>query len=308
MNDEEFQKAAADLTGGVKVDFQKLPKWFEGILGTLETLGKQKAGVHHPGRRGTAREHLLGGVLAEMLPSWFTIETGFAINHYSIESKEQDLLLVDEHFGSRLLPEENCFPIESCLASVQVKSVLTRSAIRESTINCMSIKRLFGWPLVPQEQSDGEYDKLCYAVFSYASDLTLEKLAIALNEELSTISRHLWPNMFYVLGKGLLIPGEDKGVPLDASTMFTGPKYLHVEGISAPGLPSSEAYAFLWFLSNILDHCSEQQDKREKLSLQRYWLFGIETQTWINANRGEGGQAVQPGGEESVPSGALPSE
>ena len=61
--------------------------------------------------------------------------------------------------------------------------------------------------------------------------------------------------MFYVLGKGLLIPGHDGGVPLDRSTMFTGPRYRRVREHGAPGLPVSEAYPFLWFLSNIIDHC-----------------------------------------------------
>ena len=282
LNREEFRKAVEELTGGAKVNFEKLPKWFEATLRTLDALGEQKAGVHHPGHRGTAREHPLQQVLAQMLPSPFTIETGFAINHFMTESKEQDLLVVDRNIGARLLPEENYFPIEPCLASVQVKSTLTRADIRDATVNCISIKRLFGWPLVPQEQSDHEYDKLCYAVFAYGSPSTLDRLAAVVNDELASVSRHLWPNMFYVLGKGLLIPGRDRGVPLDRSTMFTGPKYLHVGEPSAPGLPASEAYAFLWFLSNIIDHCMEQRENRESPNLQRYWFYGLQLQTQLN--------------------------
>lgn len=282
MNREEFRTAVAELTDGVKVNFEKLPKWFEATLSTLDALGKQKAGVHHPGHRGTAREHPLQDVLANMLPSSFLIEKGFAINHFMTESKEQDLLVVDRNNGARLLPEENYFPIEPCLASVQVKSTLTRTQIRDAAINCVSVKRLFGWPLVPEEQSNREYDKLCYAVFSYGSPSTLDRLAAVVNDELATVSRHLWPNMFYVLGKGLLIPGHDGGVPLDRSTMFTGPTYRHVGEYGAPGLPVSEAYPFLWFLSNIIDHCMEQRGKRESPSLQRYWFSGIQIQTRLN--------------------------
>ena len=188
------------------------------------------------------------------------------------ESKEQDLLVVDQDIGARLFPEENYFPIEPCLASVQVKSTLTRTEIRDAAVNCISIKRLFGWPLVPEDQSDPEYDKLCYAVFSYGSPSTLDRLAAVLNDELAPVSRHLWPNMFYVLGKGLLIPGHDRGVPFDRSTMFTGSTYRPVQDVRAPGLPASEAYAFLWFLSNIIDHCMEQRGNRERLNLQRYWF------------------------------------
>ena len=282
MNSKEFKKAIEELTGGVKVNFEKLPKWFEATLRVLDAMGEQKAGVHHPGHRGEAREHPLQWVLARMLPSPITIEKAFAINHFMTESKEQDLLIVDQNIGARLLPEENYFPIEQCLASVQVKSTLTRADIRDAAINCISIKRLFGWPLVPQEQSDHEYDKLCYAVFSYSSPWSLDRLAAVLNDELASVSRHLWPNMFYVLGKGLLIPGLDNVVPLDRSTMFTGPKYRHVEDLNAPGLPVSEAYAFLWFLSNIIDHCMEQRGNRESPNLQRYWSYGLMLQTRLN--------------------------
>ena len=282
MNSEEFRKAVEELTGGTKANFQKLPKWFEATLRTLDALGKQKAGIHHPGHRGKAREHALQRVLAQMLPSPFTIKTAFAINHFMTESKEQDLLIVDQNIGACLLPDENYFPIEPCLASVQVKSTLTRADIRDATINCISIKKLFGWPLVSEEQSDHEYDKLCYAVFSYDSSSTLDRLADVLNDELASVSRHLWPNMFYVLGKGLLIPGHDQGVPLDRTAMFTAPKYRSVGEMSAPGLPASEAYAFLWFLSNIIDHCMEQRGTRERANLQRYWLYGIQLHTRLN--------------------------
>ena len=197
--------------------------------------------------------------------------------------EEQDLLLVDRNIGGRLLPGESYFPIEPCLASVQVKSTLTRTQIRDATVNCISIKRLFGWPLVHEDQSDREYDKLCYAVFSYGSRSELDRLADVLNDELAQVSRHLWPNMFYVLGKGLLIPGDDRGVPFDSSTMFTGPRFRTVKNVGAePALPASEAYAFLWFLSNIIDHCMEQRGQRESPNLQRYWFYALSYQTRLN--------------------------
>ena len=124
--------------------------------------------------------------------------------------------------------------------------------------------------------------KLCYAVFSYGSPSTLDRLAAVLNDELARVDRPLWPNMFYVLGKGLLIPGDDRGVPLDRSTMFTGPRYRTVHDVSAPGLPVSEAYAFLWFLSNIIDHCMEQRRNRESPNLQRYWFSALQIQTRLH--------------------------
>lgn len=276
MNKEAFREAVEELTHGApKVDAAKMGKWFAATLDTLEALGKQKEGVHHPGHRGTAREYLLQDVLAEMLPSSLALEKGFAINYMMSESKEQDLLVVDRSTGGRLLPGEGYFPIEQCLASVQIKSTLTRTQIRDATVNCISLKRLFGWPLVPREQSDDEYDKLCYAVFSYGSRSTLDTLADVVNEELASVERHLWPNMFYVLGKGLLFPGEDHSIALDRSTMFSGSRFCSVEGAGAPGLPATQAYVFLWFLSNIIDHCMEERGNRDNPSLELYWFYVV---------------------------------
>ena len=162
MNREEFLRKVSKLDGGMEVNAQRMPKWFEKSLAVLEALGKQKEGVEHPGHRGTSRENPLQELLDRMLPATMSVEKGFAVNHWMAESKEQDLLVVDSNISGRLFPEENYFPIESCLASIQGKSNLTRAEIREVTINCASIKRLFGWPLVEQEKSDDAYDTLCY--------------------------------------------------------------------------------------------------------------------------------------------------
>ena len=53
--------------------------------------------------------------------------------------------------------------------------------------------------------------------------------------------------------------------------------------MSAPGLPASEVYVFLCFLSNIIDHCMELRGIRESLNLKRYWLHGIWLQTQLYA-------------------------
>lgn len=272
MNKKTFQEAVKELTHGAKADDAKMGKWFAGTLEILEALGKQKEGIHHPGHRGTAREHPLHAVLGEMLPASLALEKGFAIDHMMRESKEQDLLVVDRNIGGRLLPGEPYFPIELCLASVQVKSTLTRVTIRDAAVNCISLKNLVGWPLVPKEQSAEEYEGLCYAVFSYGSPSTLDALADVVNEELASVERHLWPSMFYVLGQGLLIPGDEYGVTLDRSTMFEGSTFCAIKGAGAPGLPASAAYAFLWFLSNIIDHCTEERNNRASPSLELYWF------------------------------------
>lgn len=283
MTKDEFQRTVEALTRSTEVNLRKMPKWFEGTLDTLKALGEQKDGVHHPGHRGTAREQPLQQLLVHMLPKSMAVDKGFALNRLMTESKEQDLLIVDGSVTGSLLPQEHYFPIESCLASVQVKSTLTRTQIRDAIINCISIKRLSGGLEEEPEKKAKEYDKLCYAVFSYGSRSDLDKIADVLNEELDPVKRHLWPNMFYVLGQGLLIPGNDEGVPLDGIAMFREPRFRSVQKIGAePALPRSEAYAFLWFLSNIIDHCMGQRRERTPPSCKDYWFSALALQTTVN--------------------------
>ena len=132
MNREKFLQKVSKLGAGMEVDAHRMPKWFEESLKALEAFGKQKEGVKHPGHRGTSRENPLQGLLDRMLPATVSVEKGFAVNRWMAESKEQDLLVVDGNISGRLFPEEDYFPIESCLASIQVKSNLTRAEIRKA--------------------------------------------------------------------------------------------------------------------------------------------------------------------------------
>ena len=141
---------------------------------------------------------------------------------------------------------------------------------------------MFGWPLVDPDKSDDAYDTLCYGVFSYGTDYNPELLAEAVNEEMEGVRRHFWPNAFYVLGKGMLIPGEEHGVPLDSGTMFTGSKFRLVSEIEAPGIARSQAHSFIWFLSNIIDHCLAQRGARKSPHYKGYWFQTIQAQLALN--------------------------
>ena len=272
MNREEFRKSVADLRG-LKVDAKKMQVWFDGVLRTLEALGDQKEAIGHPGHRGTARESPLQDVLNEMLPQGIVAAKGFALTPLMAASKEQDLLTVDRNVAGTVLPGESLhYPIEACLASMQVKSRLTRSTIREAIVNCVSLKGLGMFEEDARWHSKN--DGLCYAVFGYGSDFDLTRLAEVINEELEEVDRDLWPNLFYVLGNGLLIPADDQGaISLGNETMFTGAKFRTVTPMGVePALAESEAYPFLWFLTNFIDHCTSERELRKSPRYKQYWL------------------------------------
>lgn len=164
------------------------------------------------------------------------------------------------------------FPIEACLASIQVKSRLTRSTIRHAAVNCVSLKTLgmFDDEVPWNSKNHG----ICFGVFAYRTQYRLPKLAEIVNEELECVERHLWPNLFYVVGEGMLIPAdEQERIPMENETMFTGSKFCAVGNMAlVPTLKRSSAYPFLWFLTNIIDHCVVQRKACESPVYKKYWL------------------------------------
>ncbi len=272
MNRDEFKREIRKLDG-LKIDATKMEKWFEGTLGMLDSLARQKDTIRHPGHRGSSRETPLLDVLDDMLPGGMVAVKGFALTDLMAVSKEQDILIVDRNVAGAILPGgSGHHPIEACLASIQVKSRLTRSTIRDATVNCVSLKRLGMFD--DEAPWNSKNHGVCFGVFAYQTDYTLEKLAEVVNEELQSVERDLWPNLFFVLGEGMLIPADDqKRISMGSETMFTGSKFCTVGDMGlVPALGRSSAYPFLWFLTNIIDHCTAQRKVRENPAYKRYWL------------------------------------
>ena len=228
VNRDKFKVETEKLSGGLKVDSTKMEKWFEGTLGMLDSLGRQKESIRHPGHRGSSREKPLLDLLEEMLPSSLVVLKGIALNALMAESKEQDILIVDRNVAGAILPgRSRYFPIECCLASIQVKSRLTRATIRHAAVNCVSLKSLGMFD--DEAPWTSKNHGVCFGVFAYRSNYGLAKLAEVVNEELKSVKRDLWPNIFYVVGEGMLIPADDQArIPMDNETMFTGSKFCTV--------------------------------------------------------------------------------
>ena len=113
-------------------------------------------------------------VLGEMLPGGLVAVKGFALTDLMASSKEQDVLIVDRNVAGAILPGGSLhFPIEACLASIQIKSRLTRSTIRDATINCVSLKSL--GMFADKAPWNSKNHGICFGVFAYRTDYTLEK-------------------------------------------------------------------------------------------------------------------------------------
>lgn len=97
----------------------------------------------HGGEIGSAREEIIRQVLFKILPPQFEIGTGEIIDSGGARSKQIDIVIARKDFPALALPSgAKIFLIESVLATIEVKSTLTKQSLHEALDNCASVARL----------------------------------------------------------------------------------------------------------------------------------------------------------------------
>src|SRR5690606_31777476 len=148
-------------------DLDFLTDWYSSIINEIENSRIQSSKIKHPRHLGDHLEDGIKKVLEKILPKRFELTKGFAINHTSAKSKEQDLLIYDSQFGAPFAKTENTdyLPIEIISSSIEVKSNLNLSELRKSILNCISLKKL-NYP----NYNIAEKERFpFYAIFAYSS-------------------------------------------------------------------------------------------------------------------------------------------
>ena len=204
-----------------------------------------------------------------MIPSNLITAKGYAVNKHAAKSREQDLLILNGIDNSCFVNTNavGYYPIESILASIEIKSKLNPSELRKSLVSCASLKALTRHTF---DKEKDEKTRIFYGIFAYKSDKELSLLGRDLNEICNDIPIHLRPNAIYVLGKGALIPATDGKFCFDHSQFFTNHIFFPFEGFGTKALPKSEASAFLYFVGGLIDHCSNEGKLRTAPSLMSY--------------------------------------
>ena len=267
MNQQEFLASLERLKTQSPVEINFLARWFEQTLRQLESLATQGDAIKHPRYRGDSRESDFAKLLTRSLPPSVVIRGGFVSNEYATLSHEQDCLLLDSRNAAVLASTDkaNYFPIESVLASIEVKSKLTLSELRKIALNCASLRKLKTTITTSKEKESGN---VAYFVFSYASSWTLDETATRLNQILEDVPFSMRPSMLYIMNQGLLLPKEPSGFALGPQQLFCE----HPFAAQGPMKTSkqaepTQAIPFLWFLTNIIDHCTS-----ELFARNNYWL------------------------------------
>ncbi|MEH2513470.1 hypothetical protein V1291_004824 [Nitrobacteraceae bacterium AZCC 1564] len=265
--DEKTFKADVKLAAvSSRVDITLISKWFEQSLLSLKALHKQKAGIRHPRHRGDARETDLVKVLEPMFPRSIELSKGFVIERTTAHSREQDILLLDTATGAAVVHTDGCsyYPVEAVFGAIEVKSRLNLGELRKAILSCMSVKRL---ALPPQQKIP--IGDIWYSLFAYESDWDLDTTAKRIDKAVADVPINLRPDAVYILGKGLLIPGSAQGLELKYRQDLND-GYQSLPSMGTELLPSSEAHAFLWFATSMIDHCLRERSSRKPPSLFSY--------------------------------------
>jgi hypothetical protein len=122
--------------------------------------------------KGQAREIFISGLLRPYLGPFMGVCGGVAIDSYGGHSRQLDLIIFDRRViaPSMLRETDGVIPVESVLATVEVKSTLTRQELVAAVDNARSVKVLRHRPDELEPGSPRKNSRLCY-VFAFASDL-----------------------------------------------------------------------------------------------------------------------------------------
>lgn len=118
---------------------------FQGIAATmLADFDQIQAQIVHPGARGEDRELAVKDFLSKYLPKKYAVGSGQIIDRSGGISSQCDIVVYDAFNCPLLLVKEGyqVFPVETVLAVIEVKSVLTAGKIKESVETIASAKAL----------------------------------------------------------------------------------------------------------------------------------------------------------------------
>ncbi|NIY94604.1 DUF6602 domain-containing protein [Vibrio diazotrophicus] len=275
MKKSDFQKQVHQHLYHENSNPNFMVSWYQKILMQLKVIKDASKHIKHARHLGDFLEDQVVSVFNEVIPKKFSLEKGFAINRHTSISKEQDILIVDTSLGSPICTTDTIgyHPIESVLASIEIKSNLNLAELRKSLLSCISIKKLNhpGFTIYPEHEKD-----LMYAIFAYSSSNKSTNFEKELNEMLIDIPEALRPNMIFILDKGLYLPehGEYVYTRLDKIQCVSDKYQLIPNDMNQ----NADAENFILMVATIIAHLFEQSKSREPVNYSSY-LF--TAQRWL---------------------------
>ncbi|MEH2520552.1 hypothetical protein V1279_006125 [Bradyrhizobium sp. AZCC 1610] len=173
---------------------------------------KKSSSIVHRGNKGTSREESLRQFFRERIPKAFAVVEGEVVDLVGSVSPQLDLMFYNQSINFALNADQSSIlPAEALLASVEVKTTLSKNEIEKSVIAAKKLRQLrpFDRTLggvdvgdAPQKVNIARY---YHCLFAYGSDLSEKDWMKREAERIRSIcgSEHLIDSV-YVLNRGLL--------------------------------------------------------------------------------------------------------
>jgi hypothetical protein len=117
--------------------------WFDHFEPTLAHEAEQAGLLEHSSMVGSAREFLIKRVLKSILPSLVHIGTGKIIDAKGNASNQIDVVLFDPRFPKFEIESGiGMYPLEGVIATIEVKSTLTTTSLKDALDNTLSLVKL----------------------------------------------------------------------------------------------------------------------------------------------------------------------
>ena len=243
-------------TGGAK--FQVV---LQGAEDSLWTSFKQARLYEQRGDIGDSREDALALFLRERLPSRFTIASGEVVDTNGNQSGQTDILIYDSGATSPLLAHGKTnvlLPAEALLATVEVKSKLTKAEAMKSVGGIKKLHSLRPWDApygvvngANGSRTDQKLPRILTTVFAYQSDLGQKEWTV---NEMARIQSAC-------LDLGLPVPCLDRVVVLDRGLM--NPAY------GKTIMPGEKRVLGHWFF-NLMNFLARESVRRQPFPWNDY--------------------------------------
>lgn len=236
--------------------------------------------VKHSGDKGEVRVSALRELLDKQLPDRFAVTSGSVIDADGRQTQQQDVLIYDAVDTRPLYDVDGIvvLPAEALLATIEVKSTLTRAEIDKSVHGVASVRDLRPWDAswdVGERGKDSPLPRSLATVFAYSTDLVPGRWP---ETELRRIRDSCEVN-------GLPTQYLDRVVVLNRGVVLPAPGQV--------AQPSDEKGVLgLWFF-HLVNFLSREVSRRKRFPWERYHLDSRYTWTKIAPPLKDAGPAAR---------------
>ena len=173
---------------------------------------KKSSSIAHRGNKGSSREESLRQFFRERIPKAYAVTEGEVVDLNGLVSPQLDLMFYDQSANFALNTDQSSIlPAEALLASVEVKTVLSKAEIEKSVVAAKKLRKLkpynrdLGGTDVGDSSLKINIARYYHCLFAYETDLAEKDWMKREAERVRALcgSEHLI-DVVYVLNRGLL--------------------------------------------------------------------------------------------------------